>query len=508
MVKTATNRTTAAMPAATSATTAAGGAALQSVVFGEIQSAALPVATAKNFTNLVPVDEGVLGDFPWSWQVGTNVNAKTYTWLNSLFGFESGGYVGTNGETLTTALSNVLLSTAFVLNAQDAAALNAANLKAGATVNTLITDWTTTQGPIPNTFTTQAAQLNYIATQVLGWGSPGLTLNALRTSTNPMGLLPNIPLGADQIVSDLMTYLAQTSSVANIQAAVVSFNQQIHQTIANLQPLSGTVAPAGYMVIVNDAGGTQVVPQIQLAETTAVIQNSLLPNPPTAGTTFSAGFTAVAQASNQVQITSQSGAVGVGDLLFFMGFGETSTSNSIFSFDSSLTTCQVNLTFNGVTAVTPLYKAYDISTTTGWWNPTPIRDAANPVPNQSGYAFNPKPAFNFGVNGDFGVISRLLISQQPVISLTYNSTNISAFQQVISQHSSWGVSFLGIALAGGSSSYYKATATLNEQSNTITVTMSPAGAYTPVSATDQLAYVIGAQLLWPGATATQNAAGF
>jgi len=37
--------------------------------------------------------------------------------------------------------------------------------------------------------------------------------------------------------------------------------------------------------------------------------------------------------------------------------------------------------------------------------------------------------------------------------------------------------------------------------------MSPAGINTPVTPSDQLAYVIGAQILWPGASALQNKAG-
>jgi hypothetical protein len=239
---------------------------LQSIVYAGIQAAALPAATANNIPNLLSVDEGSLGDIPWFWQNGTNFNALTYNWLNNIFA-SSGGYVGTNGESLTTAYNNVLADIAFVLDAADATSLNNANLAAAATINTLITDWTTTQGSFPSGITTQAQQLNYIMTQVLLWGTPGLTLAQLRTSSNPMALLPNIPLGANSIVSDLMTYLAQTSSVANIQAAVVSFNAQLAATIANVnpQPVPTTATP-GFMQIVGVNGSTQIVPAISILE--------------------------------------------------------------------------------------------------------------------------------------------------------------------------------------------------------------------------------------------------
>jgi len=78
-------------------------------------------------------------------------------------------------------------------------------------------------------------------------------------------------------------------------------------------------------------------------------------------------------------------------------------------------------------------------------------------------------------------------------------SNYSAFTQKIQEQSSWGITFLGIPLAGGDQSYYHATTSQNSNANTVTITMTPAGITTPVSPTDQLAYVIGAQILWPGA---------
>jgi hypothetical protein len=237
----------------------------------------------------------------------------------------------------------------------------------------------------------------------------------------------------------------------------------------------------------------------------AQIQNALIPT--SGGTSFSAEYTATLQDSGTVQVTSASGAVGLGDIGLFLAFGDESSNSTTIFFDSSLTSCTVNLTFNGVTTITPTFYPYNVSTGTGWWNPAPIEAAANPVPNQSGYAFNPTPSYDFAVNGDFEVISRLLISQQPVISLTYSTSDYSIFQQTFEESSMWGVTFLGIGLGGGSSSYFQASTSQNESDGTITLTMSPVGISTPVAAADQLAYVIGAEILWPGASSLQNLAG-
>ncbi|HEX8618032.1 MAG TPA: hypothetical protein VF911_10645 [Thermoanaerobaculia bacterium] len=486
--------------------TATGNDGLAALVFNEIQNKAASVATAKNMVNMLPLNEGSLGDFPWFWQSGLDFNAATYNWLNQLFAYDASGYVGTNGEALTTAYNNVLQDIAYVLDDADAAALNNANLAIATVVNTMLTDFTTLVGPVTGTAAPQ--QLNYVIGQILTWGTPGLTLNQLRNSSNPMALLPNVPLGADPVVSDVMTYLAKTSSVAHIQAAVVSMNYQLAETLTNVDPTTPPKsAGPGFMTTADDHAVLQIVPAVTIAESTAVIQNNLLPSSGQ-GSTFSASFVATSSDQKTMQLSIDgSGGVG-GDAGFFFSFGASaSVSYNLFEFASDATTCQVKLTFNGVTTVTPTMAGYNVSTGTGWWNPDPIVEAANPVANQSGYQFTPTPPYNFGVKGDFGVIGRLLISQQPVISMTYSTSHYAEMQQIFQETVSWDTSFCGISLGGGSQSYYSASLTQNASAQTVTVTMNPVGNKTPVTATDQLAYVIGAQILWPGASASQNAAG-
>jgi hypothetical protein len=485
------------------------GADLQSVIYREIQSAAAPVATALNMPNMIPVDEASLGDFPWYWQIGTNFNAMTFAWLNSVFAFDDDGYVGTNGQALTTSLFNVLAATSYVLDRADADKLNAAVLANATVVNTIITDWTTTQGPIPPSNTTQAQQINYVTSQVLLWGNPGLTLGQLRNSVNPLALLPNVPVGGSQVVNDLMTYLANTSSVANIQAAVVGFNNELAQVRNNLlvpQPPPAS-AGAGYMTTVSSNGATAIQVEIDIDESTAVIQNNLLPAMGT-GKSFSATFDVVQQANNTVKVTAEGGAEGFGEIFDFIGlFGAGDAKLDIFSADGSQTTCAVTLTFNGVTTITPRFAAYNVSNGAGWWFPDPIEQAANGDPTRSGYQFNPKPGYNFDVNGDFGAIARLMIAQQPVISLKFTTSNYAAYQKTFQENSYWGVSILGIPIAGGSQSYYQATNSYDSQSRTVTVTMNPVGNTTPVTPASQLATVIGAQIVWPGASVSANRAG-
>jgi hypothetical protein len=115
-----------------------------------------------------------------------------------------------------------------------------------------------------------------------------------------------------------------------------------------------------------------------------------------------------------------------------------------------------------------------------WRNPEPVQNAVDYNPNGSGYKFKPEPPYNFAINGDFGFLSRLMISQQPVMTLVYNTSNYAPYAKTFQEQSSWGVSFLGIPLGGGSQSYYSCETSYDESSQTVTVTMSPVGNATPV----------------------------
>lgn len=102
---------------------------LASVVLSTIQQGALPVATSLDMRNMLAVDEGSLGDFPWFWQSGTNFNANTYNWLNNVFAFNpTDNDLATSGQNFMTEYFNVLMDLSYVLSATDANALNSANL--------------------------------------------------------------------------------------------------------------------------------------------------------------------------------------------------------------------------------------------------------------------------------------------------------------------------------------------------------------------------------------------
>lgn len=447
--------------------------------------------------NMVPMDEATLGDFPWFWNNMGVFNLSTYQWLNNVFSYnKEGGYVQAAGNELTTAYYNVISGITYQLSAQDEASLNNAVNKNAAVANTLYNDWITFAGPIPAAANanTLAAKMAYITSQVVLWGAPGLTLGALRSSLDAISLLPNMPLDSDTVVNDLMTYLANTSEVSGIQSSVLSRNNQLANLRKNLQPAPAT-ATQGWMQAAGSSGVPTIVPTINIAEPIATIQNALYPT--SGGASFSVTMNVSKIDQNTVQVHADGGFGGSGSIGWFGISGNASASYNMFSFSQQTENCVVKMTFNGVTKVTPTPATYDISSASGWWLPSVIKQAVNFDPKVGGYQFSIPTPYDFGADGSFGIVSSLIISQLPTFEMTYTSTDFSSFQQVFQEQSSWGVSFLGIPLAGGSQSYYQAKLSQDSTAGTITVTMSPPATSTPVPTLGQVAFLVGAEMEWP-----------
>lgn len=333
------------------------------------------IAANLNLPNLISVDESSLGDFPWFWQMTGNFTEGTYTWLNNIFSYNAGnpggaaspsGYAQVTGDDLTTAYYDTVSLINYTLSDASQAALNNANTANAVILNTVYNDWISAFGPMPSTVgTSQTAKMSYIITQVLGWGATGttLTLDELRNSLNAISLLPNMPLGSETVVNDLMTYLAATSAVGTIQSAVVSFNKQLAAILKNVQDAPAAVGP-GWMQV-----GASIEPEITIDEDPSIIKNALYPSDGT-GNSFSVTMTATTQDSNTVSVSTESGYGGIGAIDWLVVEGSDQTQYSMSSFAQQNQDCKVTITFNGVTTVTPHLTKYDISSNAGWWAPT------------------------------------------------------------------------------------------------------------------------------------------
>jgi hypothetical protein len=400
---------------------------------------------------------------------------------------------------LTTGLYNTYNTISYVLSSADQATINAANLKAQAQFNSVLTDWTSNFGPIPAANSaTPIAKMAYVTSQVLSWGAAGLTLNQFKTSLNPGSLLPNAPMGSETLISDLQVYYVQLGPASDIANNALIGENEVRNLRNNLQPAPATVQP-GWMSTINDSGGNLIVPILSMQPDVAGIQNSLFPTG--GGDSFSVSVGVTKVDSTTVDMSFGGGLSASGAIDWFTFGVSASASYNAFSFSETVTSCQITLTYNGVTKVTPLLSvaAYDVGHGTGWWDPSVIAAAsANTPATKTGYSFSTNPAYNYGNNGNFGILSALVISQLPVFTLKYSTTDTQEYQQTFQEQSNWSVGFLGIALANFHQGYYKSTYSYDQSSGTVTITMAPPQQSTSVPAIDQTAYLIGANVVWPG----------
>ena len=446
------------------------------------------------------LDSSVLGDYPWFWNNAQIFNLDTYNWFANVFSYNSDGYLQSAGDSLNTGLFNTYRQLAYELSTADENAYNTANTANAAILNTVVTDYTTSVGPFPADATTAQQRLQIIYAAILSWGPDGYTLEDLRTALDPVRALVKAPIGTEQLINDFLAYLNKTQAVATIQNSIANFQREIADVGNNLQPAPSQAKPLVWMSATGVTGESKIVPYLDMSPSVAQIQNSL--NPTSGGEQVSFSLSMTKQDSKTVKV-SAGGSVGIGGidfLVFSRVSGGASASYNSFDFDSSLTDATLKVTAPGVTKITPTLSAsaFDASSGKGWWWPKIISEGVNNPKGSSGVHFTTPPTYNYGKNGTFGVLSQLWISQIPTLEFTYKTTDISKFDSVFTEESHWKVSFLGITLASGSQSYYKSVAKYDSQTQTVTLTMAPPAMSAPVNPLDQLAYVCGADVIWPG----------
>jgi hypothetical protein len=124
-----------------------------------------------------------------------------------------------------------------------------------------------------------------------------------------------------------------------------------------------------------------------------------------------------------------------------------------------------------------------------------VRNADQDV---TGWHFSPQPPYNFGAGGNFGMLASLVICGYPTIRITYTSGDYKQFSQTFQQNSSVEVKLFGIRLGGIKQSMYRANSSSDSQSNSFTLTLNPPDPTLAVAPLDQLAYVLGGVIQYPG----------
>lgn len=176
-----------------------------------------------------------------------------------------------------------------------------------------------------------------------------------------------------------------------------------------------------------------------------------------------------------------------------------SASYSLFQANGSGSSASIDMTFPGLTVVSVQAAEFQQTNLTGWFLGKILADAAsNTGKDVTGWAFSPKPNYDFGRNGSFGMLAALVISSLPTVKITYSAGNYSQFKQTFQQSASVGLRLFGIPLGGVKESSYHSQLSDQAQDGSFSITLSPPPQNSTVSPLDQKAFVIGGVIANPG----------
>lgn len=481
--------------------------ALQKALFDSLRDQATATFASTQHLNLVSVNSGSLGNFPWFYEQQGELNLNSFTYLNHRMGPDANGTgaLASLGD-FVNAYVDTLRAIDFKFSGTDQSKVISAKNAAANDGNTLVSNFQAVYGAInaqdlANSGLFKPTKVDYIIEFVAGtkWSgkADGLTYQQMLNAPILSALLPKMPPTASSIVADISTYLNGIGSVVNLLDLAASQRGVLKALIDHT--INPTVTNGGIQTV-SGSGAGPVVPAWTINESEQKLSTSL-------GNTSSkidVNISASKSSSNVTKVTVD-GSVGVTVPLDFIEIGvSASASYSMTKISGSNASYSMKATFPGPTLTTFEPAGYDQATKTGWYDADPISEAVkNGHQDKTGYYFSSPPPFTPGNGGKFGLLNALAISQFPTITVDFQQGDYSVYQSIVKENASVSVKLFGICKLGGSSqSLYKATSKASASGSGFSITLSPG----PNSQLDpsgnslaNQAFVMAAQVVYPGA---------
>lgn len=156
----------------------------------------------------------------------------------------------------------------------------------------------------------------------------------------------------------------------------------------------------------------------------------------------------------------------------------------------------ISITFNGITTLAVVPSPLSDNNNTGWFAKDILDDAAaKSGKDATGYQLHGSefdPASLFGKNGKLRRMKTLVISQQPVISLTFTKFNYEEMQEIFTQETDVEFSILGGIISGSHHNEYSVSdRSYDAEKQELKVTINPPEIDSQGSIGKQTAYVLG-----------------
>lgn len=286
-------------------------------------------------------------------------------------------------------------------------------------------------------------------------------------------IFSKMPLTVPQRMCDLIIEVLQTQGSAGTITTQISLANQVLMGIRS--NISNPSEENGGLPLTNT---TKLIPgRIFQPDEPLTVQKFLTTNP--AQNEVSYEFSVNKSEDTKVTIDFNGSASFTIPIVAFVGVKVGgSAEGHIFNEDYTGVSYSVKVTCKNVMSIPNLSinpLLYDVSTQIGWMNASVLQEAIkNGVQNvNTGYSFTSKPNFDFGLEGDFGYLEGLILSQFPSVEITFNECDVTKVKKYFEQHAYAKVTFLGIPLGGVSETTTYDYSYSNETQTSISVTMNP-----------------------------------
>ena len=347
--------------------------------------------------------------------------------------------------------------------------------------------------------------LDYVISYVLGtkWSgkTPPLSYKEMAKARNLRDLLPHAPASGDQVLSDVANYLGKMQQVLDLQDEQQNASWILRMLKANTGYPSAanggmqTFDPNNGAVSEGYSNGWAIGP---VASITNDLQNPKR--------VISIEMNTSQSSDNKVSVHIEGEAgFSVGSWLQFSTTADGSYDMS--TAHGSSTECKASIRYSGYSLVPTAPAGWQQSTALGFYYPDPIVQA---VANEgrrdvTGYQFLNPPAYNLNpvdAGGTFGLLTNLLISNYPTVSITYSQANYSEFSQAWKQSVTGNLKLFGlIDLGSFSQGSYGSKLIKGSDNSTFAVEFAPSPETVTVPQYLKSAYVIGAAVANPGSGA-------
>jgi hypothetical protein len=463
--------------------------------YGRLDLARAPLETIAPSMRLEPFGVSSLGNFPYYWEVPSNLlfNPKTYVWISA--GLKRNANPVELDQPFTNTYIDALAPLVYELSESDSQQLEQARSKITTQQGQLLAAWRQSFGSLPPS---KQPIDTILATISQEWASPPTTLQEMQDSLSLSSMLNKTPASGKAILPALANYLAAIGDSVSLLDAVTRNNG--YKAMARRAAQCPSSDNGGLQI----DGQSNLVPKFVVNTPLQEIVQGL--NSATPRNSLTRKMSLRRSSRNEYDVSPRDGpgtaiplTVPTTEFLRISRDAKTDVLSDLIATDGN--PVDVDVSFTGVTMVYFGPAPFSQATRTDWYWMTPITNAiANRgKTNVTGFKFRPDPGIDFGKTGPFGFLTAVAISKNPSLRVATRRANYQEIARTLEAAGPAALSFLGKPMGSlGEKRGYEVSVTTDSRKEAVQLNFSPS-AQIADDTVDSTAYVLGVQTNYPAA---------